>query len=143
MHPHHTTIVSVQRDVEAPVTVGTNYIYTVGNYQLIQPVSFYMRLTTDATVINRLVICYGSSAGATPFRTGSTAVQPASTTYEYFFSVGMPVINHLATIAEWYGPLPDQMFIPYAQVFRTLIENLQAGDQIMAANLVYKRWPLI
>lgn len=120
--------------------VGANLSATVPGHELwvVEAVSF--RLVTDATVATR-VVTVNVDDGTTPYLFTSTNVaHTASLTFDYsaFMGAGVGGGGGGVVVMPWPdGGLPTS---PGSRI-RTVVESLQAGDQISRVRLLVLAYP--
>jgi hypothetical protein len=100
---------------------------------VVQIVGFSVRLTTDATVADRLLfsLVHTSLANLTLYNT-APAVQPASVQWTYYFSVGVTPADWSAAFLHQISNLPCCMQLKHVvgaiDNLRISVVNLQAAD---------------
>lgn len=132
--PHHVRVEG------GALAGGANFVYTPPVRQWIELITFRIRLTTDATVINRrMVVVFGGIADD-DYLVAAPMQQIATRVYDYYFGVGVGLQG--ATINDTFAnlSLPIGMRIQAPEQIRTEIVNMQAGDVINLTNLRYVSW---
>jgi len=99
------------------------------------------KLTTSATVANRIVTFTMNTAGAAnpTFVVSDGQAQAASTTHTYSLSPAFKQATFANNVHMW--PLPD-CFMSFGGSFRTSTSGIQAGDQYTAVDAEWEQWYL-
>jgi len=127
-------------NVVAPVAAGLNYSYTPPNYVWCEMLNLHIQLTTDATVANRRLAAYLDPVANPQFNITLPALQSASLTYDYYFGRGMCFVSTTMSLLNFTTGWPDRLLFQAPFGIHTLIDGLQAGDQITLARLHYVHW---
>lgn len=99
--------------------------------------SIYFTLITDATVIDRQARIRLNDGGIVLSTVTSSYTQAASLTYAYTFAnFGSTQLNPTDTINIPLGPC----CLPAGTTIQSQIANLQAADNLSAANLLVEEW---
>ena len=116
---------------------GVEISETVPTRRRWRPQSIRIRLTTDATVANRNILLIIDD-GTTPLTAITTTTpQTASKSINYYFSnIGAPEINTSPNHSLPFPPLT----LPSGYRIITATENLQAGDDFSAPQLLVEEW---
>jgi hypothetical protein len=104
-------------------------------------VSLTCRLITSAAVVDRFFFAQFVAAGTGVERVGSPSPQLASTTRYYTIQAGpiFPGKTDQTGTVERIAIGPDYWIIG-GTTFQTVVTNLQGGDQLFIAPLVYEEW---
>lgn len=140
IHPYTEGLFSPEYDAQANPAAGTNFIYTLDANIRAQITSVRFTLTTDANVSNRRAQVYGYIAGAIHFLSGASVTQPASTARTYNFQVTVPHLDAGADAAQIYCPLADYLYLMGGNSVRSIVNNIQAGDQISGIVIAFRQW---
>lgn len=97
-----------------------------------------LELVTDGTAANRQVQLELVAAGGVIWRSPAFDAQTASLTRSYFWAIGGE-FQAAPALGDHNGYLPD-LILPPASIFRTVTENLQAGDDYGAGSRLVAQW---
>jgi hypothetical protein len=139
-HPYTEGLFSPEDDAQVNPAAGVNVTYTLDANIKVQITGFHLTLTTDATVSNRRVMIYGYIAGAIHYLTAASVMQAASLTRTYHFGIGLAPLDAGADAAHIFCPLPNDFFLMGGNSVRSLINNIQATDQISGTLISFKQW---
>ncbi len=120
--------------------VGTNFDFLVPVNTMILPVSFSCIFVTDATVVTRTMLIATFDGSVNIFITPSQLLHSANVTKTYVCQAG----NNMLTTNVNYGyqviNLSNLNYLRFGDSFRTVVDQLQAGDQISSCRLRYMQW---
>ena len=119
---------------------GANFQYDVPVGTIILPVSFSCLVVTDATVITRTMLIATFDGATNIFITPSEILHTASYARTYTCQAGnnmkTPNVNyHYQTIS-----LSSLNYMRFGDQFRTVFDQIQAGDAITSCCLRYMQW---
>jgi len=119
---------------------GANLIYTLPAGYRYQIMAVRMTLATDANVANRnLILQVTDAVPNTLWEVMNLINHAANTTTNYTFSDHG--YSHTAFFASrMIAACPIRMTLRAGWIIRTLINNVQVGDQISTAVLTFHRW---
>lgn len=132
--PHHIRVEG------GALAGGAQFVYTPDARTWAELISIRIRLTTDATVINRrMVVVFGGIADD-DYLVAAPMQQIATRVYDYYFGIGVGLQG--ATINDTFAnlSLPIGMRIAAPEQLRTEVVNMQAGDVINLTNLRLRSW---
>jgi hypothetical protein len=139
-HPYTEGLFSPENDAQVNPAAGANVTYTLDANIKVQITGFRFTLTTDANAADRRVMIYGYIAAAIHYLTTASVIQTASLTRTYNFHVGLAPLDAGADTAQIFCPLPDNFFLMGGNSVRSMINNLQATDQISGTVISFKQW---
>jgi len=91
--------------------------------------SLWVELVTDSTVTTRTMSVQFSTAGSAEWSATSSITQTASLTRRYMLNIrGAPVTTSYSIVNE--VNLPSDIWLPGGSTIATIVNNLQAGDNI-------------
>lgn len=135
----NNSLVKIQHT--ASITAGFNMTISPLGHSTSKLVSLAFLLTTDANVADRHVHII-LTRSATNYLLSSTAVyQAASLARQYHFMIS-GALNFLATPYVFHAPLPDAFIFLENDTLGTVIDNLQATDQITNVDIIWKTQPV-
>ena len=141
---HHsrvdTNVFHIRNLSIADPAAGADISFGVPVNMRIQILSFRMQLVTDATVINRHIAATASDGSINFSRFSHTTLQTATQTRIYHATVGNTNVESAVDGLNISIPLPNDLYLNPTDSFITLIDNLQAGDQISGASIRVKVW---
>jgi hypothetical protein len=139
-NPYEIGNFSPEDDAQTNPAAGANVIYILDANIRVQITGVRLTLTTDANVANRRVMIYGYIGGAIHYLTGAPVVQVASTARTYNFLTGIQGLDAGADASQIFCPLPNDFFLIGGNSVRSLINNIQATDQISGTIISFKQW---
>lgn len=139
-HPHQLNRPHIMRLDHVGIGGGADLVWRPENRNLIELLSLRITFSTDATVINRMMLPVIGPGGQADFGFPCPVLQAASRTYIYYWGRGMGSFwtNNFAN--WWAGPLPLGLLFEAPENFRTEIVNIQPGDTIDGYTIRYQLW---
>lgn len=126
-------------DEQAAPAAGADIEYTVPDGARLVLLGLSVDLTTDANVANRTFVIVIDD-GAAEFSLGVAAnVHTAATTLRYVVCCGLSPSRNASGLVQ--VCLPSPIYLRDGFRIRTVVENLQAGDQLGAMNIMCQSWP--
>lgn len=122
----------------AAASPGDDTEWTVDSNTRVRILSFSIRLVTNATVANRLMIIAGTRGVTTLFQLTVASVQPASVTIDYHFNVGEGSANQVSTFAN--TSFPPNLVLLAGDKLVTQVENIQGTDNLSFQNIYAEQW---
>lgn len=119
---------------------GANFFENVPPNTRIEIISITATLTTDANVIDRLLLFHGFDAtqafcnSAPPFR------QADSTTRTYFMGTATQNTDHASVFGFVFGSLSDKFILNSGDSTRITVQNIQATDALTNIIIRFKQW---
>lgn len=117
--------------------VATNFSYGAANALVEELASVSLLLTTDANVANRNTVINILDATGTIQRYAGTQVTAANQAQTWMFAPGLPNLTAIGTNYVHFSP---NIIIPRGGSVDSLVNNLQAGDQLSAIIIVTRVW---
>jgi len=120
--------------------VGANFQFDVPVNTIILPVSFSCIVVTDATVVTRTMLIATFDGSTNIFITPSEILHTASLTRTYTCQAGNNMKTPNVNYAYQTINLSNLNYMRFGDQFRTVLDQIQAGDQISSCRLRYLQW---
>jgi len=116
---------------------GANLCWNIPEYTNILPISLSFVLSSDGTPSNRLVTVAGQRGGIAFCHAPAPAIMEANKIVDYHFAICVLGVDAYATNLYMTGCLSSACVLSYGEDLITMVDNLQAGDQISGVYLRY------
>lgn len=127
-------------ETPANPAAGTDFALTWAQPTLIYIKSISLILTTAVAAANRFMIFEVNDGVTVLLRWGSATAHVAATAKRYIFAPGLNDQAILATTNLITSGLPDRILLRDDYNLVTLVDGLQAADQISDVRIVTLRW---
>ena len=130
----HPPFGHLQIELVGDPAAATDFVFTVGTGIILQPMAIRFTLTTDANVAARLVTLRYQHQAYIVADIPPALTQAASIAHIYTFAPGAPLQTG-APNHEIYTATPHPIWLIPGDTIRSIVHNVQVGDQITGIRL--------
>lgn len=128
------------REFDGPITAGNDFSISVPTRTHWELISCHIKFTTDANVADRVFRLEAGPFGQEDFAAIMNTKLTASTVYNMWFGRGFGYFNNTFNNGYLTSGWPAGLILGGGEQFRTVIVNIQAGDQINNIRFRFQQW---
>lgn len=128
------------RETFGPIAPGVNFGWNPDARTHVELISLAVTLTTAVGGPTREMFCFLGAVGQDDFAILAPIMQPAATTYRYWWGRGIGSFWTAAVQNIWLGALPKGLIFQLPAQLRSDILDLNAADVIDSWTIIYRAW---
>lgn len=122
---------------------AANFVFKLEESYTYEIQSAYMQIVSDANAANRNLVIQVHLGTDLIFAAPATGLQVASETLYYSFALNHEPIDLSATSGWMIARMPGPIILPGGTTISSLVDSIQATDQISNIRFFVKRWPIL
>lgn len=123
--------------------VGTDFSVELPDGYTYELVAVSLEMVADVNAANRNVVIQAHLGTDILFAAPAEGLQTATETLYYRFAANNEAYDLSATSDIMAARLPSPVPLPGAVIITSLVDSIQAGDQLLNIRLYLKRWPIL